>query len=50
LIEEVPPEWGYDPINKEKMRLRDLIDVILRSGDVRGASIIRAYHTWGWRR
>jgi hypothetical protein len=49
LIEEVLPSWGYDPIKMEKRRLRDLINSIalLRSGGVRGAGIIGAYHTRG---
>jgi hypothetical protein len=52
LIEEVPPEWGYVPVEKEKKRLRDLINAVtlLRSGGVRGASVIGAYHARGWRR
>jgi hypothetical protein len=52
LIEEVPPEWGYGPVEKEKKRLRDLINAVtlLRSGDVHGASVIGAYHARGWRR
>jgi hypothetical protein len=46
LIEEVPSEWGYGPIEKEKRRLCDLIDtiVLLRSGGIHGASTVRAYH------
>jgi hypothetical protein len=49
LIEEVPPEWGYGPVKKEKRRLRELIDVIalLRSGGVHGAGVIGAYHVRG---
>jgi hypothetical protein len=50
LIKEVPPSWGYGPIEKEKRRLCDLINAImlLRSGDVHGAGIIGAYHARGW--
>jgi hypothetical protein len=49
LIEEVPLEWGYEPVEKKKRRLHDLLDAIalLRSGGVRGASVIEAYHTIG---
>jgi hypothetical protein len=50
LIEEVPPaEWGYDPVEKEKKRLHDLIDAVmlLRSGSVRGDGVTRAYHARG---
>jgi hypothetical protein len=28
LIEEVPPEWGYGPVKKEKRRPHDLIDAL----------------------
>jgi hypothetical protein len=28
LIEEVPSEWGYDPIDKEKKRLRNLLSAV----------------------
>jgi hypothetical protein len=46
LIEEVPLEWGYGPVEKEKKRPRDLVDaiVLLRSGSVRVADIIEVYH------
>jgi hypothetical protein len=46
---EVPLEWGYNPIKMEKRRLRDLLNTValLRSGDVRGAGIIGAYHARG---
>jgi hypothetical protein len=45
LIEEVPQEWGYGPVKKEKRRLRDLDAVmLLRSGSVHGADVIGAYH------
>jgi hypothetical protein len=42
LIEEVPPEWGYGPVEKEKRRLHDLIDavVLLRTGGVHGAGVV----------
>jgi hypothetical protein len=52
LIEEVPSEWGYSSVKKEKRRLRDLLNTVtqLRSGGVCGASVIRAYHVRGWRR
>jgi hypothetical protein len=51
LIEEVPPEWGYGPVEKKK-RLRDLIGTIalLRTGDIHRASVIGAYHARGWHR
>jgi hypothetical protein len=41
---------GYSPIKKEKRRLCDHINVValLRSGGVRGASVIWAYHARGW--
>jgi hypothetical protein len=49
LIEEVPPEWGYGPIKKEKRRLCDLLNAValLRSGSVYGAGIIGVYHARG---
>jgi hypothetical protein len=49
LIEEVPPEWGYDPVEKEKRRLWDLIDAValLSTCGVRGAGVIGAYHMRG---
>jgi hypothetical protein len=49
LIEEVLPSWGYGPIEKEKRRLRNLINAIalLRSGGVHRAGVIRVYHTRG---
>jgi hypothetical protein len=28
LIGEVPPEWGYSPIEKEKKRLHNLLNTI----------------------
>jgi hypothetical protein len=42
-------EWGYEPIEKKKRRLHDLLDAIalLRSGGVHGAGVIKAYHTMG---
>jgi hypothetical protein len=48
-IEEVPDQWGHDPVEKEKRRLYDLIDVVTlqRSGSVHGASILGAYHARG---
>jgi hypothetical protein len=48
LIEEVPSEWGYGPIEK-KRRLCDLIDaiVLLRSGSIHGASTVGLYHMRG---
>jgi CRISPR/Cas system-associated protein Cas7 (RAMP superfamily) len=52
LIEEVPPEWGYSSVEKEKRRLRDLLNAVtrLRSGGFGGAGVNGAYHTRGWRR
>jgi hypothetical protein len=52
LIKEVPPEWGYSSVEKEKRRLRDLLNTImwLRSGGVGGAGVIGAYHMRGWHR
>jgi hypothetical protein len=44
LIEEVPPEGGYGPVEKE--RLHDLIGAValLWSGGVREVGVIGAYH------
>jgi hypothetical protein len=49
LIEEVPPECRYFPVEKEKRRLHDLLNVItqLRSGGVHGVCVIGAYHARG---
>ena len=47
LIEEAPPVWGWGPPpEKEKKRLRDLLDAIvyLKSQGLHGADVIRAYH------
>jgi hypothetical protein len=45
----VPPEWGYDPIEKEKKRLHDLLNAImlLRSDGVHRAGVVGAYHVRG---
>jgi hypothetical protein len=42
-------EWGYGLVEKEKKRLRDLLDSIalLRSDNVHGAGVIRVYHVRG---
>jgi hypothetical protein len=45
LIKEAPPVWGWGPPEKEKKRLRDLLDAIalLKSNDLRGVGVIGAY-------
>jgi len=47
LIEEVPPSWPWGPPIKEKKRMHDLLKAIafLKTHDLRGASVIREYHT-----
>jgi hypothetical protein len=49
LIEEAPPKWGYTPIERAKKRLRDLLNAVtrLRSGGVRRAGVVGAYHARG---
>ena len=46
LIEEAPLLWGWGPPDKEKKRLRDLLDTIalLKNHGLRRASVIGAYH------
>ena len=46
LIEEALQVWSWGPLEKEKKRIRDILNAIvfLKSHSLRGASIIRAYH------
>ena len=46
LIEEVPPVWGWGPPEKEKKRMRDILDAIvfLKNHGLHGANVIGAYH------
>ena len=46
LIEEVPQVWSWGPLEKEKKRMRDILDAIvfLKSHGLRGPSVIEAYH------
>ena len=46
LIEEALPVWEWGPPEKEKKRLRDLLNAIalLKNHGLRGAGVIGAYH------
>ena len=45
LVEEAPHVWLWGPPEKEKKRMCDILDGImfLKSHDLRGAGVIRAY-------
>ena len=46
LIEEAPPPWLWGPPDKEKMRMRDILEAVasLKSYGLCRASVIGAYH------
>jgi len=46
LIEEAPQVWSWGPPEKEKKRMRDILDAIvfLKNHGLHGAGVIRAYH------
>ena len=46
LIKETPQVWSWGPHEKEKKRMRDILDAItfLKSHGRRGADVIGAYH------
>ena len=46
LIEEAPQVWSWGPPEKEKKRMRDILDAIvfLKSHDLHRAGVIGAYH------